>query len=79
MKRKTHIYYLNALYYIYSKNCVTAFRESFSGSLTKVLREARQKAKSLKCDDWQIESMFPKLSMKATIEEVHWYNERKKK
>lgn len=79
MKRKIHIYYLNALYYIYSENCVTAFRESFSGSLTKVLREARQKAKDLKCDDWQIESMFPKLSMKATIEEVHWYNERKKK
>lgn len=79
MKRKIHTYCLNAHYVIYSDNCVTVFRESFTGSLTKVLREARQKAKSLKCDDWYIESILPKMSMKATIEEVHWYNERKEK
>lgn len=79
MKRKIHIYYLNAIYFIYSENCVTAFKESFNGSLTKVLREARQKAKSLKCDNWYIESLFPNVSMKVTIEEAHWYNERKEK
>ena len=58
MKRKINTYCLNAVYFIYSDNCVTAFKESFNGSLTKVLREARQKAKTLKCDNWYIMTMY---------------------
>lgn len=79
MKRRIHTYNLDAVYFVYSENCVTAYSEHFSGSLTKVLREARQKAKFLKCDNWYIKSMNPNIIMKATIEESHWYNERKKK
>lgn len=71
MKRKTRTYCLNAIYFIYSENCVTAFKESYNGSLTKVLCKARQKAKTLKCDDWYIESIFLH-SMKSTIEEIHY-------
>lgn len=79
MKRKTRTYNLDAIYFIYSENCVTAYAEHFSGSLTKVLREARQKAKTLKCDEWYIESICLNHSMKTTIEESHWYKERKEK
>ena len=55
---KRYSYRLNAIYFIYSENCVTAFKENFIGSFTKVLREAKQKAKSLKCDNWYIISII---------------------
>jgi len=57
MKRKIYTYHLVAVYFIYVENCVTTFKISYNGSLTKVLQKARQKAKTLKCDNWYIESM----------------------